>query len=340
MGVDAGVFEEEPQRHPKRVAPMNPPPAIDTTARLYRSLQLIRRAEEVIAEIYPSDKIKSPVHLSIGQEAVAVGVCDALRDDDVVSGTYRSHAAYIAKGGDLKAMFAELYGKATGCAGGKAGSMHLIDMGHNVMGASAVVGTTVPIALGYALAIVRRGEDRVVAAFFGDGATEEGVFAESLNFAALKRLPVLFVCENNQFAIHQPLDKRWATDRLCERVETYGIPAARFADSNVEAIRAHAQEAVAAIRGGDGPAFMECVTYRWREHVGPGEDYDAGYRPRADYDTWRDRDEVARLGAAIGDGLRTRIDAEVETQIAEAVDFAERSPFPQIEELHTNVIAD
>ena len=319
---------------------MNPPPALDTTARLYRSLQLIRRAEEVVAEIYPSDKIKSPVHLSIGQEAVAVGVCDALRADDVVSGTYRSHAAYIAKGGDLKAMFAELYGKATGCAGGKAGSMHLIDMGHNVMGASAVVGTTVPIALGYAYAIKRRRQDRVVVTFFGDGATEEGVFHESLNFAALKRLPVLFVRENNQFAIHQPLEKRWATDRLCERVETYGISTARFADSNVEDIRGHALDAIGSIRAGGGPAFMECVTYRWREHVGPGEDYDAGFRPRSDYEAWRDRDEVARLGAALGEGIRTQVDAEVEQEIMAAVEFAEMSPFPPIEELHTNVVAN
>ncbi len=312
----------------------------DDTARLYRSLQLIRRAEEVIAEIYPSDKIKSPVHLSIGQEAVSVGVCDALRADDVVSGTYRSHASYIAKGGDLKAMFAELYGKATGCAGGKAGSMHLIDMTNNVMGSSAVVGTTVPIALGYAYAIKRRREDRVVAAFFGDGATEEGVFHESLNFAALKQLPVLFVCENNQFAIHQPLEKRWATDRLCERVKTYGIPAARFADSNVEAIRGHARDAVENIRAGGGPAFVECVTYRWREHVGPGEDYDAGFRSRSELDRWRDKDEVARLGSALDSGLRAQIDAAIEQEIAAAVDFAEQSPFPPLEELHSHVVAD
>ena len=310
------------------------------TARLYRSLRLVRRAEEVIAAIYPSDKIKSPVHLSIGQEAVAVGICDALRADDVVSGTYRSHAAYIAKGGDLKAMFAELYGKATGCAGGKAGSMHLIDMGNNVMGSSAVVGTTVPIALGYALAIKRRQEDRIVVTFFGDGATEEGVFHESLNFAALKQLPVLFVCENNQFAIHQPLAKRWATERVCERVETYGIPTARFPDSNVESIRNHAHDAIKDIRAGGGPAFMECVTYRWREHVGPGEDYDAGYRAHSDMDGWREKDEVVRLGTALNDGMRARIDAEVEQEIAAAVDFAEQSPFPPIEELHTHVVAD
>ena len=308
--------------------------------RLYRGVRLIRRVEEEVARIYPSDRIKSPVHLSIGQESVAVGVCDALLPEDVVSATYRSHAAYIARGGNLRAMFAELFGKAAGNAGGKAGSMHLIDMANNVLGASAVVGTTIPVALGQALAFRRRGEKRVVVAFFGDGATEEGVFHECLNFAALKRLPVLFVCENNQLAIHQPIEKRWATDRLCERVETYGIPAARIADGNTETIRAKTQEAIARMRTGAGPAFLECLTYRWREHVGPGEDYDAGYRDRAALEAWQGRDEVVRLGGQLSEAARARIDEEVEARIADAVDFAESSPFPAREELYTNVYAD
>src|SRR5688572_14757425 len=250
-------------------------------ASLYRKLQRIRRVEEEIARLYPSDKIKSPVHLSIGQEAVAVGVCDPLRHDDVVSGTYRSHASYMAKGGDLCALFAELYGKATGCARGKGGSMHLVDMNQYILGTSAVVGTTVPIAVGYALALKREGKARVVAAFFGDGATEEGVLYESLNFAALHRLPVLFVCENNFLAIHTPLEKRWATRQLCERVRTYSIPAHQIADSDVMKIRQLTAESVGLMRSGEGgPVFLECHTYRWREHVGPNEDYDAGYRTR------------------------------------------------------------
>src|SRR6266566_499665 len=211
-------------------------PAIDFAA-LYRKLRLIRRAEEEIARIYPSDKIKTPVHLSIGQEAVAVGVCDVLRHDDVVSGTYRSHASYLAKGGDLRAFFAELYGKDSGCARGKGGSMHLVDMNHYILGTSAVVGTTVPIAVGYSLALKREGTGRVVVSFFGDGTAEEGVFYESLNFASLQRLPVLFVCENNGLAIHTPLDKRWATRQLCERVRTYGIPSRQVTDSDVLKIR-------------------------------------------------------------------------------------------------------
>ena len=176
-------------------------PSQSDLERIYRSLRLIRRAEEEVARIYPSDKTASPVHLSIGQEAVAVGVCDVLEPDDVVSPTYRGHAAYLAKGASLRGLFAELYGKATGTAHGKGGSMHLIDMQHNVLGASAVVGTTIPVALGFALAFKRTQSNRVVVAFFGDGATEEGVFTESLNFAALHKLPILFVCENNFSAI-------------------------------------------------------------------------------------------------------------------------------------------
>src|SRR5438552_2453270 len=229
-------------------------------ARIYRKLQLIRRVEEEIARIYPSDKIKSPVHLSIGQEAVAVGICDPLRPDDVVSGTYRSHAAYIAKGGDLPAMFGELFGKDTGCARGKGGSMHIVGMDQYILGTSAVVGTTIPIAVGYALALQREDKHRVVAAFFGDGGTEEGVFYESLNFAALHQLPVLFVCENNGYAIHTHISKRWATTRLCERVETYGIPTHQLCDSNVLTLWKCAVEAYTIIRHGSGPVFIECPT--------------------------------------------------------------------------------
>src|SRR5438128_6708701 len=177
--------------------------------RLYRALYRIRRVEEEIARVYPTDKIKSPVHLSIGQEGVAVGVCEALEPHDVVFGSYRGHAMYLAKGGDLRRMIAELYGKVEGCARGKGGSMHLAAPEAGVLGASAVVGTQVPIATGWALALQRRGAGQVVACFFGDGATEEGSMAESLNFAALHRLPILFICENNGYAIHEPLSKRW-----------------------------------------------------------------------------------------------------------------------------------
>jgi TPP-dependent pyruvate/acetoin dehydrogenase alpha subunit len=307
--------------------------------RIYRSLRLVRRAEEEVARIYPSDRIKSPVHLSIGQEAVSVGVCDVLRPDDVVAPTYRGHAAFLAKGGPLRGLMAELYGKASGVSGGKGGSMHLIDMSHNVLGASAVVGTTIPIALGYAMALKRLRTGRVAVTFFGDGATEEGVFAESLNFAALHRLPVLFVCENNYYAIHTPITRRWASNRLCERVETYGIPAHQVDDGNILKLRALAADAVDRLRRGEGPVFIECRTYRWREHVGPNEDFDQGYRARDDLQPWLKDDQVDYIGRMLSDERRAVIDSDIELEIEDAVAFAESSHYPPLEMLHTNVFA-
>ena len=310
-------------------------------APIYSKLRLIRRVEEEIARVYPSDKIKSPVHLSIGQEASAVGVCDVLRPDDVASASYRGHATYLAKGGNLNTMIAELYGKDTGCARGKGGSMHLIDMDHFVLGGSAVVGTSIPVALGYALALKREGRGRVVAAFLGDGATEEGVFHESLNFAALHKLPVLFVCENNFYAIHEPLSKRWSSRQLCERVRTYGMPAHQIADGDVLEIRRLAEEAIAPMRMGEaGPAFLECHVYRWREHVGPGEDYDSGYRNREELHPWQERDQVRITGDRLDPTERARIDAEIESAINAAFEFAENSDFPRREQLYDHVYAE
>jgi TPP-dependent pyruvate/acetoin dehydrogenase alpha subunit len=314
-------------------------PSAADIERIYRWLRLVRRVEEEIARLYPSDRIKSPVHLSIGQEAVSVGVCDALRPDDVIAPTYRCHAAYLAKGGSLREMMAELFGKATGIAGGKGGSMHLIDMKHNVLGASAVVGTTIPVAMGYAFALKAMKTDRVCVAFFGDGATEEGVFAESLNFAALRRLPILFVCENNNYAIHTPVSRRWASDRLCERVETYNVPAFQLDDGDVFKLRALAAMAIDRLRQEQGPSFIECRTYRWREHVGPNEDFDAGYRSRADCEPWRLNDQVNQVAARLAPHRRAEIDAAIEQEIADAVQFAEASPFPQAEALYTDVFA-
>ena len=319
-------------------------PDQETLARVYWSLRLIRRTEEEIARLYPFDKIKSPVHLSIGQESVSVGVCDALQPGDMMSATYRGHAAYLAKGGDLNQMMAELYGKDGGGAGGKAGSMHLVDMKAGVLGMSAVVGTTIPIAAGFAFAMKReekpQGQGRVTACFFGDGATEEGGFSETLNFAALHKLPILFVCENNGFAIHSPLSNRWATEALCERVRTYSIPTHEIGDANVFTIRETATSALKAIRAGDGPQFMECKTYRWREHVGPGEDYDDDYRTRDGLAPWQENDAVTTTGDMLDAPEREAIDADVEQQIAKAVEFAEQSPWPEPEELFSHVYAD
>lgn len=306
--------------------------------RLYRSLYRIRRVEEEVARIYPSDKIKSPIHLSIGQEAVAVGVCEALSPQDVIFGTYRSHAAYLAKGGDLKKMIAELYGKATGCAKGKGGSMHLVDVRAGIMGASAVVGTTIPQAAGYAYALKIRGGQSIVVNFFGDGAADEGAFHESLNFAALKKVPLIFICENNLYAVHSHQRDRYALQDICKRAEAYGIPATHIKNNDVIEIYAHVSKAVEQLRTGiPGPFFFECMTYRWMEHVGPNEDYYAGYRLKSEAQPWMENDQVKRVGAMIDSKERVKIEAEVAVEIRDAFDFAEESPFPAEEELYTDM---
>lgn len=306
--------------------------------RFYRSLYRIRRVEEEIAAVYPTDKIKSPVHLSIGQEAVSVGVCEALGRDDVVFGTYRSHALYLAKGGDLQKMIAELYGKLDGCAKGKGGSMHLIDAAARVMGASAVVGTTIPQAVGFAYALKLQRKDAVVVSFFGDGAVDEGVFHESLNFAALKSLPIIFVCENNLYAIHTHQLQRQKLGNICERARIHGIPAEQIPNNDVARIYERVNEAVGRLRSGQpGPAFFECLTYRLKEHVGPNDDFQLGYRSREEAEPWIKTDPIKQLGDRLDPQRRREIEAAVEAEIRDAFAFAERSPFPQAAELYTDV---
>lgn len=305
---------------------------------LYRTMLLIRRLEEETARVYPTDKIKSPVHLAIGQESVAAGVCAALRDDDIVFGTYRSHATYVAKGGDVRAMVAELYGKESGCSKGKGGSMHLMDVQRGVMGTSAIVATTIPHAVGYAWALRQRGSDAVVVSFFGDGAVEEGVFHESLNLAQLKRVPVLFVCENNGLAIHSRLAARQANVHIWRHAEFYGMPSAHIDDGDVVAINQAAERAISEMRAGGGPQFLECVTFRLREHVGPNEDWGLGYRNVAESQPWVENDQIARLGEMLGAGHRAALAQEVEDVVTDAFAFAEASPFPPPGELLTELV--
>lgn len=305
----------------------------------YKSLYRIRRVEEELARNYPSDKIKSPVHLSIGQEAVSVAVCEALEPEDVVFGTYRGHAMYLAKGGDLKAMVAEMYGKATGCTKGKGGSMHLIDTDAGVMGTSAVVGTTIANAVGAAYALKYRGSKAIVASFFGDGATEEGVFYESLNFAVLKKLPVMFICENNGYAIHTHQSRRQGLPKVHERAKSFGMSAELIEYNDCLALHDHVSKAAKALRGGTatGPFFFECRTSRWREHVGPNEDFHLGYRTRDELKPWVENDQVERIGRLLKPAVRANIEAAVEAEVLEAFAFAEASPVPNESELYTDV---
>ena len=310
---------------------------------LYVEMARIRKAEEAIVALYPEQEIRCPVHLSIGQEAVAVGVCQALGPRDLVLSGHRCHAHYLAKGGPLDAMLAELYGKATGCAGGKGGSMHLVAPGAGMLGASAIVAGTVPLAVGCALASALEQSNEVTVAFFGDAAFEQGVTHESLAFAALRRLPILFVCENNLYATHSPLRARQVSPDIAPRAAAHGVPGLTVDGNDVVAVYEAAQDAVARARRGEGPTLLEAKTYRWREHVGPNYDTDLGYRTQAELDAWMAHDplaaharrleEVAVLTAA----ERAAVDARLDAEVAAAVDFARRSPFPEPSALFTDV---
>lgn len=300
--------------------------------RMFLDCLRIRLAEEKVVELYPSDRIQSPVHLSIGQEAVAAAVCEPLAVDDPLFGSYRSHAFYLAKGGSMREMFAELYGKRTGCAGGKAGSMHLTAPEVGFMGSSAVVASTIPHAVGAALAAKRRGLRQVIVAVFGDGATEEGVYHESLNFAVLHALPVLFVCENNGLAVHSHIGARQAY-RITEHASTYGLPTHRCEEGwDPLAIHAAVTPLLEAVRDGSGPQLFECITYRYYEHVGIGDDHHVGYRPAVALREWQERDPLIR-DRALREALEPRVRAEIE----DAVDFAEKSPWPGPDELLSDV---
>jgi TPP-dependent pyruvate/acetoin dehydrogenase alpha subunit len=237
-------------------------------------------------------------------------------------------------------MVAELYGKATGCARGKGGSMHLIDAAAGMMGTSAVVGTTIPNAVGYSYALKYRRHNAIVASFFGDGATEEGVFAESLNFAVLKKLPIIFVCENNQYAIHTHQSRRQGTAAICERARAFGLPAERIEENDMLQLFNRCRDVSARVRAGAGPWFFEVMTYRLKEHVGPNEDYHLGYRSEAVARTWLDNDPLDHLAKLIEPDERGRIEDEVEAEIAAAFAFAEESAFPEAAELHADVFKE
>lgn len=314
---------------------------------LLRSMHLdmvrIRVFEERVADLIEAKEIECPTHLCIGQEAVAVGVCESLRGDDYVFGNHRSHGHYLAKGGGMPALMAELYCKATGCSRGRGGSMHLFAGEVGLVGTVPMVAATIPIAVGAGLSAVMNESDRVSVAFFGDGSTEEGVFHESLNFAVLKSLPVVFVCENNFMASHLPLRERRPVDNLHAFAVPYGIPGYRVDGNDVAAVHLAAKEAVQRARSGGGPSLIECRTYRWRGHVGPRWDLDMGIRDRDELQFWMARCPIRSveekliergiLSAANLAGIRARVSEEVEA----AVHFARQSPYPPLDEMPNHV---
>ena len=308
--------------------------SIELINNLYKSIYRIRTIEEKIALIYPTDQIKSPVHLSIGQEAVTVGACAALVETDIVFGTYRGHSLYLAKGGDLKGMMAELYGKSTGVAGGKGGSMHLIDTSRGIMGMSAVVATTIPQAAGYAYAFKLRKQKNIVVSFFGDGATEEGVFHETLNFAALKKLPMIFVCENNQYAVLSHQSERQSSSNITERAAVYDMHSEKIRQNDAQAIYEKINWARnQIIEKGEGPIFFECMTERYREHVGPNERDDIKTRSA------EINDPLEQLSKLVSSDFKEDVSKEVDLELKEAIDFAAKGSFPSNDTLYQDVYA-
>lgn len=318
----------------------------ETFLKLYRCMLKIRMAEEKIAEIYPTDKIQSPVHLCIGQEAVSAGVCLALEPSDRLYGTYRSHGIFIAKGGDLKSLFAELYGKETGCARGKGGSMHLAAPEVGLMGCSAVVASMIPVATGDALASQMQGRKRVVVAFFGDGGVDEGIFFESINFAALKNLPILFVCENNHYAIHSKVRDRHKQTELYRIGEELGVRGRRFDGSQAQTVYASMKKAVEELRAGGSPLILEYMTYRWHEHVGPGLDHHEAYRDVQKTAWAKERDPLDQTRQVLKNqfGVREEVFIEIRgalvKEIQEALDFAEQSSFPTPDQLYQDTFME
>ena len=313
---------------------------------LYRRMLLIRRAEEAIQEHYGEDEMKTPVHLSIGQEAVAVGVCDALDAGDQVVGTYRSHGIYLAMSDDPEGMFGELYGRVTGPGRGKAGSMHLAHPDSGLMLTSAVVGTTIPVALGLAYAQLRRGNGRRVAAFFGDGALDEGAFWESLNFACLKRLPVLFVCEDNGLAIHTRGCERQGYSAIADAVRGFDCHCLELDSTDPAEISTLTHDGIERQRKDGRPVFLHLSCYRYVEHVGPriDRDFHLAHRTKEEFESWMDRDPIRaqrgrleELGVP-GDVL-AGLEREVAERIAGCVELARRSPPSDPKELHEDLFA-
>jgi TPP-dependent pyruvate/acetoin dehydrogenase alpha subunit len=313
---------------------------------LHRQLLRVRHAEHLLARLYKEQEMRTPTHFGLGQEAVAVGVCSALDADDVVYSHHRCHNHYLAKGGDFEALAAELYGRQSGCSAGRGGSVHLTARDVGFIVSSAILGETVAVATGSALAFKMDRQSRVTVSFFGEAACEEGVFYESVNYAAVHALPILYVCENNLYSTESPLAVRQAagTD-LCERARAFKLAAERVDGNDVLAVREATARRLADVRAGRGPVFLECMTYRWLEHVGPNFDHELGrtYRTEAELREWMERCPVKRSAAAlVADGIASEaelalLDAEVLAETEAAAKRAREALFPAVERLFENV---
>jgi pyruvate dehydrogenase E1 component alpha subunit len=309
---------------------------------MYLKMLEIRHFEEKVFELYGQNLVPGTIHLYAGQEAVAVGVCSALRKDDYITSTHRGHGHCIAKGADLKRVMAEILGRKTGYCKGKGGSMHIADFSIGMLGATAVVGAGLPIATGAALSIKLRGTNQTVACFFGDGASNQGTFHESLNIAAIWQLPILYVCENNLYAMGTRQSRVMLIKNIAERAVAYGIPGITVDGNDVLAVYKAAKNAVERARKGDGPTLLECKTYR---HKGHSRMDPAKYRPKEEVEEWLKKDPIKRLRSkllesnVLSQAEADEIEQAVIAEVEEAVKFALESPYPAPEEALEEIYA-
>lgn len=300
---------------------------------IYEVFYKIRSTELKIAEKYKEQNMRCPTHLSVGQELVSAVFSNIVKKKDHTVSSHRGHAHYIAKGGNLKKMIAEIYGKETGCSKGRGGSMHLIDLNVNFMGSTAIVGNSIPIGAGLALANKIDKSNNISFVFFGDGATEEGVFYETINFAIIKKLPVIFVCENNLYSVYSPLSVRQPKNRsIYKMTESLGIKSKGCDGNNYEKIYKSFNEAISYVKKSKGPFFLEFYNYRWLEHCGPNYDNSLGYRTEEEFQKWRKKDSLEKIRLfllkKIGEKPIIQIEKKIFQKINKAFLFAKKSKFP------------
>jgi pyruvate dehydrogenase E1 component alpha subunit len=301
---------------------------------IYAQALRIRVIEESIAERYSEQKMRCPTHLSIGQELTPVVVSHYLTKEDKAYSTHRAHAHYLAKGGSLDKMIAELYGKESGCTGGRGGSMHLSDLEVGFIASTAIVGNSIPLAVGNALSQKLQDSSGITVSYFGDGACEEGAFYESLNFAALKSLPILFVCENNLYSVYSPLNVRQPQGRsIFKLAQAIGVDSYHANGNNLHSLKEVVELAIEKVRNGNGPVFLELETYRHREHCGPNFDDDLNYRDFTEIDNWLQKDPIKRLENELSSQTNFVVQKHsllntIQNEVQLAFDKAEASPFP------------
>jgi len=309
---------------------------------LYKTMLRIRLCEESIIDPILNREVLCPCHLYSGEEAIATGICASLTKKDYVFSNHRSHGHFIAKGGSIAELLAEIYGRESGCSKGRGGSMHLIDPDVGMMGSAPIVAGTISLALGAALASQIRGEDRVTITFFGDGATGEGVLYESLNFAALKKLPIIFICENNLYATHMSIRDCRVRNKIHKIAEPFGIDNEEVDGNNVLLVYEAGKKAIGKCRRGAGPVFLECLTYRFRGHVGPDDNIQGSHtdiRPKEEIRVWLKKDPILLFekflleDTLINQNTLDEIKKEIEKEVAKAHIYAKNSPLPEQKDL-------